>query len=121
MPKTYFIQVEGIVTPEALTRLESGVDIQGYHTRRCQVIQIPEPVFPPRSKPIVPHGPVSWLRIVLKEGKKRQVRHMSAAVGLPTLRLIRVAIGPVGLENLQPGAWRDLTTAEISRLKREIH
>jgi len=119
MPKTYFIQVEGIVTPEALTRLESGVDIQGYRTRRCQVMQIPEPDFPPRSKPIVPHGPVSWLRIVLHEGKKRQVRHMSAAVGLPTLRLIRIAIGAIALGDLRPGQWRDLTATEIARLKRD--
>jgi 23S rRNA pseudouridine2457 synthase len=119
-PKTYLVQVEGEVTPPMLSRLESGVEIKGYRTRRAQVMLVPEPDLPPRRKPVTPHGPTSWLRIVLREGKKRQIRHMTAAVGLPTLRLLRVAIGPVGLGDLQPGQWRYLTTAEVAALKKVV-
>ncbi len=117
-PKTYFVQVEGEVTPETLAQLESGVEIKGYHTRRAQVMPITEPDLPPRRKPVTPHGATAWLRIVLREGKKRQIRHMTAAVGLPTLRLVRVAIGPIGLGDLQPGQWRHLTPAEVVALKK---
>ncbi|HEX9017685.1 MAG TPA: pseudouridine synthase [Anaerolineaceae bacterium] len=116
-PKTYLVQVEGVPTPEALARLESGVDVKGYRTRHSQVMVVPEPDLPPRSKPVTPHGPVTWLRMVLREGKKRQIRHMTAAVGLPTLRLVRIAIGPVSLGELQPGEWRSLSAAEASALR----
>ena len=116
VPKTYLVQVEGEIPPEAIARLQRGVVIKGRRTRRCQVMVIPPPNLPPRSKPVTPHGPTSWLRIVLYEGMKRQIRHMTAAVGFPTLRLVRVAIGPVNLEGLQPGEWRYLTTQEIERL-----
>lgn len=119
-PKTYLVQVEGTPTPEALARLESGVEIKGEKTRRCQVMLSPEPNLLPRSKPVTPHGPTAWLRIVLREGKKRQIRHMTAAVGLPTLRLVRIAIGPVTLDTLRPGEWRYLTPAEIESLKRYV-
>lgn len=115
--KTYLVQVEGVVTPEALGRLEQGMEIQGYRTQRCQAMPIPDPGIPERSKPITPHGPVSWIRMVIREGKKRQIRHMTAAVGLPTVRLLRVAIGPIGLGDLQPGEWRDLTQEEVKKLK----
>ena len=114
--KTYFVQVEGEVEAQALARLTAGVEVKGVMTRRCQAILIPEPDLPERSKPVTPHGPTSWLRIVLKEGKKRQIRHMTAAVGYPTLRILRVAIGPLGIGDLQPGEWRDLTSEEIARL-----
>ncbi len=117
-PKTYLVQVEGIPTAEALARLENGVEVKGEKTKRCQAMVAPEPDLPPRAKPVTPHGSTSWLRIVLREGKKRQIRHMTAAVGLPTLRLIRVAIGPLGLNDLQPGEWRILTPAEVEVLKR---
>lgn len=116
-PKTYLVQVEGQVTPDMLAQLQTGVEIKGYRTRRAQVIQVPEPHLPPRRKPVTPHGPTAWLRIVLREGKKRQIRHMTAAVGLPTLRLVRVAIGPVSLGDLQPGQWRYLTPPEVAALK----
>ncbi len=116
-PKTYLVQVEGLPTPEALAKLEGGVEVKGEKTRRCQVMVVPEPGLPQRAKPVTPHGPTTWLRIVLREGKKRQIRHMTAAVGLPTLRLVRVAIGPVALNDLQPGQWRTLTPAEVSALK----
>jgi 23S rRNA pseudouridine2457 synthase len=119
-PKTYLVQVEGVPSPEALAKLESGVLVKGKMTRRSQAMVVPEPDLPPRAVPITPHGPTAWLRIVLREGRKRQVRHMTAAVGLPTLRLVRVAIGPIGLNELQPGEWRDLSPAEISTLKQMV-
>ena len=74
-----------------------------------------EPSLPERPVPIRdnPTIPTSWLRIVLREGRKRQVRHMTAAVGHPTLRLVRVAIGPLSLETLQPGEWRELSADEL--------
>lgn len=116
IPKTYLVQVEGKVTEEALAALQRGVMVKGKRTRRCDALVIPEPILPPRSKPITPHGETSWLRLVLQEGRKRQIRHMTAAVGFPTLRLVRVAIGPVTLEGLKPGEWRDLKAEEIRRL-----
>lgn len=115
--KTYLVQVEGEVTQEALAKLERGVEVKGRKTRQCQAMVVPEPVLFERSKPVTPHGPTCWLRIVLREGKKRQIRHMTAAVGFPTLRLIRLSIGNVTLEGLKPGEWRDLTAAEEMRLR----
>jgi 23S rRNA pseudouridine2457 synthase len=117
-PKTYLVQVEGIPDAQALARLESGVEVKGRLTRRAQVVVAPGTDLPPRRKPVTPHGPTTWLRIVLREGKKRQVRHMTAAVGLPTLRLVRVAIGPIGIGDLQPGEWRYLSPAEEEALRR---
>ena len=116
--KTYFVQVEGEVDPAAVAKLEAGVIVKGEQTRRCSALVIPTPDFPERSKPVTPHGPTTWLRIVLKEGKKRQIRHMTAAVGFPTLRIIRVAIGPLGLGELQPGEWRELRPEEVALLKK---
>lgn len=116
-PKTYLVQVEGIPTPESLGKLEMGVVVKGQKTRRAQVMVAPEPNLPAREKPVTPHGPTTWLRIVLREGKKHQIRHMTAAVGLPTLRLVRVAVGPVALGELQPGQWRELTPAEVEALQ----
>ncbi len=117
--KTYLVLVEGDPTPEKLATLAKGVVLagSGYRTLPCGVYPIPAPDLPLRSKPVTPHGPTSWLEIRLREGKKRQIRHMTAAVGLFTLRLIRVAIGPLKLENLPPGVWRELTGAEIRQLK----
>ncbi len=120
LPKTYLVQVEGNVTPEAIARLQGGVDIPGYHTQRCRALPISAPELAPRAKPVTPHGPTSWLRIELEEGKKRQIRHMTAAVGLPTLRLVRVAIGPLHLGELKPGEWRELGEEEKDRLVRAI-
>lgn len=116
-PKTYLVQVEGIPQPGQLDRLESGVEIKGRRTRRCQAMVVEDPNLLPRRKPLTPHAETRWLRIVLREGMKRQVRHMTAAVGLPTLRLVRVAIGPLGLGELQPGDWRYLTSVEVKLLK----
>ncbi len=116
-PKTYLVQVEGTPSPESLAALESGVEVKGRLTLRCQAMVVPEPVLPPRRKPVTPHGQTTWLRIVLREGKKRQIRHMTAAVGLPTLRLVRVAMGPISLGELQPGEWRHLNPAEVEALR----
>lgn len=115
--KTYLVQVEGEVTKEALAKLERGVEVKGRKTRQCQAMVVPEPVLFERSKPVTPHGPTCWLRIVLREGKKRQIRHMTAAVGFPTLRLIRLSIGNVSLEGLKPGEWRNLSMNEEVRLR----
>ena len=79
---------------------------------------LPDANLPSRSKPVTPHGPTAWIEIKLRERKKRQIRHMTAAVRLPTLRLVRVAIGRIRLGNLQPGKWRDLSSDEINSLKK---
>jgi 23S rRNA pseudouridine2457 synthase len=117
--KTYLALVEGDPTPERLDTLRKGVTLSGsgYRTRPCQARIVPDPGLPPRTKPVTPHGPTAWLEIKISEGKKRQVRLMTAAVGLFTLRLVRVAIGPLQLEGLEPGQWRPLTPAEERLLK----
>lgn len=121
LPKTYLVQVEGVPDGKAINQLKQGVMIKGdYRTKRCQVMVIPEPNLPERTKPVTPHGPTTWLRIVISEGKKRQVRQMTAAVGLPTLRLFRNAIGPIFVGNLQPGEWAYLTKGEEDRLKKAL-
>jgi len=120
IPKTYLVQVEGIATPEGLALLEQGVLVKGRMTRRCQAMVVPEPNLPDREKPVTPHGPTTWLRIVLREGKKRQIRHMTASVGLPTLRIVRIAIGHLNLEGLNPGEWRELEPREVARLQESL-
>lgn len=117
LPKTYWVQVEGLIGLAELTQLQRGVEIHDYHTQPCKARLLAEPQLPPRRKPITPHAPPSWLEITLQEGKKRQVRQMTAAVGFPTLRLVRVAIGPLHLEGLAPGEWRRLTPAEEKALR----
>jgi len=117
LPKTYLVQVEGKPTPGAVATLEQGVVFQGKRTRRCEVLLVDEPEIAPRQPPVTPHGATSWLRIVLREGRKRQIRHMTAAVGLPTLRILRVAIGLITLDDLLPGEWRELSCEEVERLK----
>jgi len=114
--KTYWIMVEGIPTQAALAQLSQGIQLKDYFTRPARVRTMAEPDLLPRAKPVTPHGPTAWLEIMLREGRKRQIRHMTAAVGLFTLRLVRVAIGPVVLGRLQPGEWRELTAAEVRRL-----
>ena len=116
--KTYWVMVEGEPTQGKLAQLEQGIQLKDHFTLPAKARLIPEPNLPPRAKPVTPHGPTAWLEIKLREGKKRQIRHMTAAVGLPTLRLIRVAIGRIRLENLEPGTWRDLTSDEINSLKK---
>ncbi len=116
--KTYWVMVEGDPAPEKLARLERGIQLSGYLTLPAKVRLIPSPDLPPRPRPVTPHGPTAWLEIKLREGKKRQIRHMTAAVGLPTLRLVRVAIGRVELGSLAAGEWRDLTVHELNLLKK---
>ena len=109
-PRTYYVQVEGSIIPEALRRLSSGVDIavngKEYRTKPAQALFLPEePDLPPRFPPIRfrKEIPASWLSLTLTEGRNRQVRRMTAAVGFPTLRLVRYAIGRVTIEGMQPG------------------
>ncbi len=117
LPKTYWAQLEGIITEEALDKLRKGVVIQGEATRPCQARTISEPILPERSKAITPHKPTCWVELILQEGRKRQIRHMTAAVGFPTLRLVRVGIGPIFLEDLKPGEWRYLSEKEVEQLR----
>jgi len=116
--KTYWVMVEGDPNQEKLTKLERGVQLKDYLTLPASARLLPSPSLPPRPKPVTPHGPTAWIEIRLREGKKRQIRHMTAAVGLFTLRLVRVAIGEIGLGELAPGQWRDLTLHEINLLKK---
>lgn len=115
-PRTYWVQVERIPTEAALKQLQAGVEIQDYRTRPCQVERLSEePVLPPREPPIRfrKNVPTAWLEMTLTEGRNRQVRRMTAAVGFSTLRLVRVAIGHLGIDGLEPGRWRELTEAEL--------
>jgi 23S rRNA pseudouridine2457 synthase len=122
-PKTYLVQVERIPTEEALEALRRGVVVKGEKTLPAEVELLRGAAaanVPPRSVPIRHrvNVPTAWLRLTLREGRKRQVRHMTAAVGYPTLRLIRVASGPIALGDLPPGAWRELTDEELDALAR---
>jgi 23S rRNA pseudouridine2457 synthase len=112
--KTYWAQVEGLVTDEALQRLRMGVDVQDYRTRPARARLLADPGLPPREPPVRFRAaiPTSWIELVLTEGRNRQVRRMTAATGFPTLRLIRVGIGPLRLGELAPGEWRELTAQE---------
>lgn len=136
-PRTYWVQVERVPTEEALNILRQGVKIQNYKTRPARVSMISEPDLPDRDPPIRfrKQVPTAWLEITLTEGKNRQVRRMTAAVGFPTLRLIRAAIGfaklqridtsstdlPLQLTGLAPGQWRDLTSEEVQSVLKLFH
>lgn len=115
--KTYWAMVEGEPSEGALARLRQGIQLREQKTRPAQVRVISEPDLPARPKPVTPHGPTFWLEIQIAEGKKRQIRHMTAAVGLFTLRLVRIAIGPISLGDLPIGKWRELGLGEIESLK----
>jgi 23S rRNA pseudouridine2457 synthase len=107
--KTYFVQVEGVPSPEALDRLARGVDVGAYVTRPANVAAVDEPAWLwPRDPPIRVRKaiPTAWLRFELSEGRNRQLRRMTAAVGLPTLRLVRWSVGEWTLRGLAPGEWR---------------
>lgn len=123
-PKTYLVQVERVPDSEALRQLVQGVTVKGERTLPAEVTLLDkEPDLPERATPVRYRAsvPTAWLRIVLREGKKRQVRHMTAAVGHPTLRLVRVAIGPLTLGSLQPGEWRPLSREELVALRATVH
>jgi 23S rRNA pseudouridine2457 synthase len=113
--RVYYAQVERIPTPEALAELERGVVIDGYKTLPCRAFLLTEePPFPPRVPPIRYRRtvPTAWIALELIEGKNRQVRRMTAAIGHPTLRLIRVQIGDFSLGNLPVGKWKVLSQHE---------
>ncbi len=110
-PKTYLAQVEGIPDDAALVALRSGVDLGDFRTAAAQARVVDEPDWLwPRTPPIRERKaiPTCWIELVLREGKNRQVRRMTAKVGFPTLRLIRTAIGDWTLADLAPGAWCDV-------------
>lgn len=108
-PRTYWAQVERVPGPEVLERLARGVRLRDGLTRPCRVGLLPdEPDLAPRQPPVRyrKNVPTAWLEMTLTEGRNRQVRRMTAAVGHPTLRLVRSAIGRLTLAGLTPGAWR---------------
>jgi len=121
LPKVYLVQVERIPDEPALVQLAGGVVLSGTRTRPAQVrLLTEEPMLPERPVPIRfrKNVPTAWIEMTLHEGMNRQVRRMTAAVGHPTLRLVRIAIGPVRLGDLKPGEWRDLTEDEIKAIGR---
>ena len=109
-PKTYWVQVEGEPTDEQIAALQRGVVLNDGPTRPAKAQRIDTPALWPRDPPVRFRKtvPDAWLEIVISEGRNRQVRRMTAAVALPTLRLVRVAIGPHRLGDLAPGQWRAL-------------
>jgi len=118
LAKTYWAQVEGAPDATALARLRSGVLLNDGPTRaaRARVIDEPPGLWP-RLPPVRYRAtiPTHWMELVLREGRNRQVRRMTAVVGLPTLRLVRAAIGPIALDGLPPGQWRMLDPALLCR------
>jgi 23S rRNA pseudouridine2457 synthase len=112
--KTYYVQIEGVADEERLAKLRAGVLLKDGLTLPAEARALDEPAWLwPRTPPIrfrktVPDG---WIELAIREGKNRQVRRMTAAVGLPTLRLIRTAIGPYAVDGLAPGQWREVTVA----------
>jgi 23S rRNA pseudouridine2457 synthase len=119
-PKTYAVQVERIPGEEALSRLREGLVIEGRLTKPAGARLIEdEPAFPPRPIPIRfrKNVPTAWIELVLREGRNRQVRKMTAAVGHPTLRLIRTRVGEFTLDGLEPGQYRELGPEEFLRLR----
>ncbi|MCX7984102.1 MAG: pseudouridine synthase [Bacteroidetes bacterium] len=118
-PRTYWAQVEGVPSEESLNKLRTGIHIEGKPTKPADVcILTPQPDVPPRAKPIRYRKtiPTTWIELTLYEGRNRQVRKMTAAVGHPTLRLIRVAIACLHLDGLEPGSHRYLTADELHHL-----
>ena len=116
LPKIYWAQVERVPNEDALARLRGGVKLNDGPTRPCGAsLLISEPDFPPRDPPIRERKniPTAWVELTLTEGRNRQVRRMTAAVGHPTLRLVRVKIGRVGLKGLEPGRWRAVEREEL--------
>jgi len=113
--RTYWAQVERVPAPKALAQLEQGIVIGGRKTLPCRAWLLdPQPEMPPRVPPIRfrKNVPEAWIALELVEGKNHQVRRMTAAIGHPTLRLVRVKIGGFELGALPPGTWRELSKGE---------
>ena len=110
LPKTYWAQVEGVPDAAAIEALQRGVDLKDFVTLPAEARVIAEPALWPRTPPIRTRRdiPTSWLEIIIREGKNRQVRRMTASVGYPTLRLVRVGIGDWNSGGLQPGTWEEV-------------
>ena len=121
LSKVYLAQVERVPDEKTLDRLRRGILLGGRRTRQAEVELLPaSPDLPPRPVPIRfrKSVPTACLKVTLREGQNRQIRRMTAAEGHPTLRLVRIAIGPVTLGSLPPGQWRELNDTEIARLRR---
>ena len=116
LEKTYWVQVEGLPDEAALQTLRSGVQLNDGLTRpaRASLMPLP-PALWARDPPVRVRQsiPTAWIELAIREGRNRQVRRMTAAVGFPTLRLIRAAIGPYGLEQLAPGSWRESAATQL--------
>lgn len=112
--RIYHAQVEGLATEQAMSQLQKGLQIQDYKSKPCKARLLPDPGYPPRNPPIRVRLkiPTSWVELILIEGKNRQVRRMTAAVGFPTLRLLRVGHGGIKLGDLPAGKWRELDSRE---------
>lgn len=110
LAKTYWVQVEGEPSEEQLQRLRDGVELNDGPTLPAEARQLPEPELWERNPPVRFRKsiPTAWLELVIREGRNRQVRRMTAAVGLPTLRLVRVRIGPWSIEGLGLGEWKEV-------------
>lgn len=124
LAKRYIVQVEGLPADGALQQLQAGVDLGDFLTRPCEARRIPEPRgLWPRTPPVRYRAaiPTSWLEIILREGKNRQVRRMTAKVGFPTLRLIRWAVGDWTLEGLRAGQWRELDLSGQPDARRRVN
>lgn len=122
-PRTYLVQVENIPEVDAINHLRHGVMIGGKRTKPAEVRLLKnEPILPPRSVQIRSRKtvPTAWIEITLHEGRNRQVRRMTAAVGHPTLRIVRTAIGPLDLNGLEPGDRRNAQNSEIIALKETL-
>lgn len=119
LSKTYWVQIEGQIDPWSIAKLERGLELKDGKTRPAEVSVIEHPQIWDRNPPIRYRAsiPTSWIELKITEGRNRQVRRMTAAVGYPTLRLIRYAVGPLTIDGLATGEWRKLGETDIMTLK----